>query len=111
MGSMLEEPMLSGPAALGRRGAAGAAAFAAGALAGGQMGAPPMFGERAWRPAGAAIAVPAEAPYSGLQIAGLAACFVLLVPCGWIVYDLVRSIWHWENATGVSSWLLKPLVG
>ena len=114
MSSMLEEPMLSGPAqgmaagvAAGAAVGLGAAAFTAPMGA----GAAPQFGEPGIMPVGATIAVPAEAPYSGLQIAGLAVCFALLIPCGWIVYDLVRSIWHWENATGVSSWLLKSLVG
>jgi hypothetical protein len=110
MGSMFEEPMLSGPAPLVAAGAVGAAAFAA-PLGAGPLGAASMFGEPGMTPAGASIAVPAEAPYSGMQIAGLTACFVMLIPCGWIVYDLVRAIWHWENATGVSSGLLKLLVG
>jgi hypothetical protein len=62
---------------------------------------------------GAAVISPAgfaEPPYSGWQIAGLAGCSVLLGLCGIMMYDLVRSMWSWEQPSSIGSGLMN-LIG
>ena len=58
----------------------------------------------------AAAALP-EAPYSRLQIAGLAVCAVLLMICGMMMYDNLRNMWSWEGPYSVNSWLMDTIVG
>ncbi len=58
----------------------------------------------------AAAALP-ETPYSRLQIAGLAACAVLLMICGMMMYDNLRNMWSWEGPYSVNSWLMDTIVG
>ena len=52
-----------------------------------------------------------EAPYSGLQIAGLVACVVLLMLCGMMMYDLLRNMWSWEGPYTVNSSLMDAILG
>ena len=51
-----------------------------------------------------------EAPYSGLQIAGLVACVVLLMLCGMMTYDLLRNMWSWEGPYTVNSSLMDAIL-
>ncbi len=84
------------------------------------MGAPmlgsPMLGAQ---PGGLSEGVPVmqpsaglpEAPYSGLQIAGLAVCAVLLMLCGMMMYDLLRNMWSWEGPYAINSSLMDAILG
>ncbi len=56
-------------------------------------------------------AVSLEAPYTGWQIAGLVVCLLLLMLCGMMMYDLLRSMWSWEQPTAVTSSLMDTLLG
>jgi hypothetical protein len=64
---------------------------------------------------GAAVMSPGaafgEPPYTGWQIAGLATCSVLLSLCGIMMYDLVRSMWSWEQPSTIGSGLMKMIGG
>jgi excisionase family DNA binding protein len=51
-----------------------------------------------------------EAPYTGLQVGLLAACAVLLMLCGMMVYDLARNTWSWESPYAVSSGLMDAVL-
>jgi len=78
--------------------------------AGGPLGAvQPVFAE------GAAVPVPGmvlpEAPYSGLQITGLAVTSVLVILCGWMSYDLLRNMWSWNEPYTVNSALMNLILG
>ncbi len=53
----------------------------------------------------------AEAPYTGWQIAGLAVCLLLLLLCGMMMYDLLRSMWSWEQPTAINSALMDTILG
>ena len=65
------------------------------------MAAPAGRPSGAGRPAGALaegaalmqLRRPVEPPYTGWQIAGLAVCTVVLMFCGMMIYDLLRSMW------------------
>ena len=63
---------------------------------------------------GAAIMSPAaafaEPPYTGWQIAGLAVCTLLLTLCGMMMYDLLRSMWSWEQPTTITSGLMNTIL-
>jgi excisionase family DNA binding protein len=52
-----------------------------------------------------------EAPYTGLQIAGLATCAVLLMLCGMMAFDLMRTMWGWSEPYSVNSSLMDGLGG
>jgi hypothetical protein len=52
-----------------------------------------------------------EAPYTGLQVGFLAACAVLLMLCGMMVYDLARNTWSWESPYTVNSSLMDAILG
>ena len=63
---------------------------------------------------GAALMQPGatlEAPYTGLQIAGLAVCSVVLVLCGMMMYDLLRSMWSFEQPFAITSQLMNTILG
>jgi hypothetical protein len=66
----------------------------------------PDFGAAAQQAAVAPSATLPEAPYSGLNIAGLAFCTVVLLVVGMMMYDLMRNMWSWGQPTPVSSWLM-----
>jgi len=51
----------------------------------------------------------AEPPYTAWQIAGLAVCSVLLSLCGIMMYDLVRSMWSWEQPSTIGSGLMNTI--
>ncbi len=61
------------------------------------------------QPAGAML----EPPYSGWQIAGLAICAVLLMLCGMMMYDLLRTMWSEQSAGpySINSWLMDTILG
>lgn len=52
-----------------------------------------------------------EAPYTGWQIAGLAVCTTLLFLGGMMMYDLMRSMWAFEQPNAVSSGLMNTVLG
>ncbi len=104
MAAMLDEDF-TGASGAGLAAAAGGAP-AAGALA----GAHPAFTEGAPM-AGAASAVLPEAPYTGLNIAALSGCIVLLLLSGMMAYDLMRNMWGWHGAHPVNSWLMDKILG
>lgn len=54
--------------------------------------------------------VMAEPPYTGWQIAGLATCAVLLLFCGMIMYDLLRSMWSFEQPMAITSSLMNTVL-
>ncbi len=68
-------------------------------------------------PAGGATSVAstthvlADAPYSGLQIASLVCCALLLFLDGWLLYDLVSVFTTDHQASAVSAMLLELLSG
>jgi len=51
----------------------------------------------------------AETPYTGMQIAGLAACAVVLMFCGMMTFDLIRNMWSWNESLVLNSVLLEGL--
>jgi len=85
------------------------------APAAGPMGAPlgpaqPLFAEGA--PMGVAagpVALP-EAPYSGLNIASLMFCVLLLVLCGVLALDLLRNMWSWNGSYSLNSWIMDQIL-
>jgi len=83
------------------------------------MGAPMVGGGLlAGQPAGLTDGVPLmqpsmmlpETPYTGLQIAGLAVCSVLLMVCGMMMYDLLRNMWSWDGAYTINSSLMDGIL-
>lgn len=56
-------------------------------------------------------AVMGEPPYTGWQIAGLATCTVLLLLCGMMMFDLLRSMWSFEQPTAITSALMNTILG
>lgn len=57
-------------------------------------------------------AAPAEERDWGAGVfAGLTASTLLLVVCGLVMFDLVRSMWAWHEPIGVNSWLIDTLSG
>ncbi|MGC1275544.1 MAG: helix-turn-helix domain-containing protein [Planctomycetaceae bacterium] len=57
-------------------------------------------------PAAQRVVVAPEAEISGLTFTGLAATSALLVVCGMLMFDLVRSMWGYNDPM-LSSWLLS----
>jgi hypothetical protein len=51
-----------------------------------------------------------ESSYTGFQIAGLAACTVILMLCGMMMYDLLRNQWSWQGTYTVNSGLMDTLL-
>ena len=56
-----------------------------------------------------------ETPYSGLNIAGLALCSVVLIFCGMFTYDLLQNMWSWDGAfdanSAIMDWILEQFEG
>jgi hypothetical protein len=52
-----------------------------------------------------------EPPYTAWQIAGLAFCTLLLALCGMMMYDLLRTMWSWEQPFTVTSGLMNTILG
>jgi hypothetical protein len=61
-------------------------------------------------PAGQRVAVAPDPEFSGATFAGLAATSALLVVCGMMMFDLVRSMWGYNDPV-LSSWILEPTKG
>ena len=61
-------------------------------------------------PMGGEFAMP-EAPYSALQIVGLAVCTAALVLVGMIMYDLVRNSGTWDSIHPLNSTLMDTILG
>ena len=59
---------------------------------------------------GAAGAVLPEAPYSVLNIVGLAFCTIVLMFVGMMMYDLMRNMWSWNQPMNVNSALMDLLL-
>jgi hypothetical protein len=63
---------------------------------------------------GATLVSPAaslDQPYTGLQIAGLAICTVLMLFCGMLMVDLLRSMWSFEQPQALSSQMMNMILG
>jgi hypothetical protein len=60
-----------------------------------------------------AMAAPVESEWGAGTFAGLTVSAVLMVACGTVMFDLVRSMWHATEGTGnpVASMLLETLKG
>jgi excisionase family DNA binding protein len=52
-----------------------------------------------------------EAPYSGLNIAALMFCVLLLILCGVLALDLLRNMWSWNGSYSLSSWIMDTILG
>jgi hypothetical protein len=67
----------------------------------------------AMQPQAAGPAAPAlpEAPYSVLNIVGLAFCTVVLLLIGMMMYDLMRNMWSWNQPLSFDSWLMDLILG
>ena len=78
-------------------------------------GAPVLGAQPGATAEGAALIQPSaysfEPPYSGLMIAGLAVCVVLLMLCGMMMFDLLRNMWSWNEAFTVNSSLMDTILG
>jgi len=57
-----------------------------------------------------AAALP-EAPYTALNIVGLAFCTIILLFVGMMLYDLARNMWSWNQPPTVNSWLMDLILG
>ena len=79
------------------------------------MGSPMLGAQPSGLSEGAPAMQPAvgvsEAPYSGLQIAGLVACALLLMLCGMMMYDLLRNMWSWDGPYTINSSLMDTILG
>jgi hypothetical protein len=56
-------------------------------------------------------AVPVETPWDTLTFAGLTVSSICLVLTGVVMYDLVRSMWHWDDKAIVGGALLDMVKG
>jgi len=82
--------------------------------AGAPLGMAPLGGPQdltAGQPLGAQVAALPEAPYTGLNIAALVFCAIFLALAGMMMYDLVRNIWSWDQASAVTSPLMEWILG
>jgi excisionase family DNA binding protein len=61
-------------------------------------------------PLGQGTTVLPDAPYTWLQISGLAVCTVLLILCGMMMYDLLRNMWSWNEPYSVNSSLMDAIL-
>ncbi|HZZ28531.1 MAG TPA: helix-turn-helix domain-containing protein [Pirellulales bacterium] len=94
-GLLEEEPVMGG----------GGAVVAASPL----MGSSSAFAASSALMAGAVPAAPAEAPYSGSNIALLSICTVLLMFCGMMTFDLMRNMWSWDGPYPVNSSIMDSI--
>jgi hypothetical protein len=56
-------------------------------------------------------AAPVEAPWDGLTFAGLAVSSVFLLLAGVVMFDLVRTMWYWDQNVVVGGSLLEWVKG
>lgn len=52
-----------------------------------------------------------EAPYTTWNIVFLVCCFLFMLLCGAMVYDLLRNMWSWGSAGSVNTWLMDTIIG
>ena len=82
---------------------------------GGPLASPAVLGVQPSGLAEGAIISPAaalaEPPYSVWQITGLAVCTLFLALCGIMMYDLVRSMWSWDQPSTIGSGLMNTIGG
>ena len=80
---------------------------------GGPLAGPAVLGMQPSAMAEGAIISPtaalAEPPYTTPQIIGLAVCTLFLALCGIMMYDLVRSMWSWEQPSTIGSGLMNTI--
>ena len=62
-------------------------------------------------PVAGPVTVMSEAPYTGLNIASLGFCCVLLVLVGMMMYDVMQNMWSWNGVNSFNSPLLDWLSG
>ncbi|NLE39746.1 MAG: helix-turn-helix domain-containing protein [Pirellulaceae bacterium] len=67
------------------------------------------YGEAAQQAAAVGAALP-EAPYSVLNIVGLAFCTIVLMFVGMMMYDLMRNMWSWNQPMDVNSALMDLIL-
>jgi len=60
-------------------------------------------------PAPVMTAAPAEAPFSGANVAILAVCVALLLLCGMMTFDLMRNMWSWDGPYNVNSSIMDSI--
>jgi hypothetical protein len=51
----------------------------------------------------------ADVSFSGVNVALLGCCMILLAGCGMLSYDLLRNMWSWNEVTTLNSSLLEVL--
>jgi hypothetical protein len=80
---------------------------------GGPLAGPAVLGVQPSTLAEGAVISPAaglaEPPFTAWQITGLAFCTLLLSFCGVMMYDMVRSMWSWEQPSAIGSGLMNTL--
>jgi hypothetical protein len=71
------------------------------------------YGQPAFAGGPAFMATPTvvEAPFSIANIVFLSLCGLLLLLCGMMLYDLLRSMWSWQGTYSVNSWLMETITG
>jgi len=90
---------------------ASGAGLAATLPTGGSLGVgQPAFAEAAVGPAQGAEVLQ-EAPYTGLNIAALSVCAVILILGGMMAFELMRNMWSWNGPYTVTSKLMELIVG
>ena len=52
----------------------------------------------------------AEPPYSGWNVASLIICAMLLMICGMFTFDLMRSMWSWNQPYAVNSSMMNMIL-
>ena len=57
------------------------------------------------------VAAPVEQEWGAATFAGLVIATLLMSACGTVMFDLVRSMWHWSEPTPYSSMLLDVVRG
>ena len=80
------------------------------AIGPGRQSSPDRLSDPDFAPAAQRVVVAPEAEISGPTFAGLAATSALLVVCGMMMFDLVRSMWGYNDPM-LSGWLLESTKG
>ncbi|NLF07671.1 MAG: hypothetical protein GX594_06790 [Pirellulaceae bacterium] len=52
-----------------------------------------------------------EPPYTIWQIIGLALCVIVLMLCGMMMFDLLRTMWSWNEPYSINSSLMDTILG
>jgi hypothetical protein len=101
LGGLLEEDLGEGLGAAADLGTAPLTAAATGARPA-AAAAPAMA-------AGGVLVAP-EPAYSGWNVASLVVCTLLLLVCGMFTYDLMRSMWSWNEPYAVNSSMMNMIL-